>query len=423
MQTFGKTIRGSLPAIGLGLISAFGLIAATTVAAPAAVAQQIKAKKEFVENFEAARAALQAQQFQLAIDKTNAAAPFAADNQQKATLEQIRVAAYYSLKNWPAVITSIEAAFQLGVAPDLQKNYKAMLAAAYSETGNEAKALELTTDYINTYGGTADQYAYLARNKLNAKQFGEAATLAQKAIEQAQKDGKPVTATYYNIALSAYGQGNNLDEYYKLLEKVAPILNQEIYWRPLIEGAKRQPKYKRDEGVLDIYRTLEQAKVPLKPQEQQDMGEVALNAGMAIEAERVLSPLFSAGTLGGAGDADADRHKRLFVKVQADAKADKAGGLAQSEKEAASKPTGAVYISTGESYLGAGDFAKAAELIKKGLDKGGLEPGQVDFAKLRLGMAQMKAGQKDEARATWAEIKGDNGSAWLARVWTALSKV
>jgi tetratricopeptide (TPR) repeat protein len=425
MKTFGKAIRSSLPAVGLGLISAFGLVAVTAVAAPAAVAQQpkIKAKKEFVENFEAARTALQSQQFQVALDKAAAAEPHAADNIQKSSLEQIKVPAYYSMKNWPAVIKSIETAMQLGIPEDLKKNYLGMLAGAYSESGNEAKAVELTTQYIDAYGGTPDQYAFLAKRKLDAKAFGEASSYAEKAVQQAQKDGKAVNPTHYNILLNAYAGANNLDQYYKTLEQVAPVLNKDVYWRPLIERAKKEPKFKSTEAMLDVYRTLEAAKVPLKPQEQQEMGEIALNAGNAIESERVLAPLFTSGALGGSGDPNADRNKKFYAKAQADAKADKAGGLAQSEKEAAAKPTGEVYIRTGESYLGAGDYAKAAELIQKGLDKGSLEPGTAELAKLRLGIAQMKAGQKEEARKTWSEVKGDNGSAWLAKVWTALSKV
>jgi tetratricopeptide (TPR) repeat protein len=425
MQSFGKAIRGSMPAIGLGLLTAFGVAAVTAGAAPSAFAQQVqvKVKKEFGEPFEAARLALQAQQFQVALDKAAAAAPFAADNTQKSAVEQIRVAAYASLKNYPETIKSIDTALALGVPPEMQKNYKGLLAVAYSEAGDVAKSVQITKEYLDAYGGAADQYAYVARNKLNTKEYDEAVSYANKAIEQNEKEGKGPNATYYNIVLSGYGQGNKLAEYYNTLAKVAPILNKDIYWRPLIEGAKREPKYKREEGLLDVYRALEQAKVPLTPQQQQEMGEIALNSGMAIESERVLAPLFAAGTLGGPGDAQADRNKKFYAKAQADAKADKAGGLAQSEKEAANKPTGAVYVSTGESYLGAGDYAKAAELLKKGLEKGGLEPGAADLARLRLGIAQMKGGQKEEARKTWAEVKGDNGSAWLAKVWTALSKV
>jgi hypothetical protein len=418
MQTFGNTLRSSVSAIGLGLLTAFGLASVVAVSAPAAVAQ-VKAKKEFVENFNAAQEAMKAGNNQVALDRAAAALPHAADNQQKSAVEQIRVAAYVGLKKWPEVIKSIEAAQALGVPEQLQKLYQQQLAAAYAETGNEAKALELTKTFIDQHGGDPQQLAYLARKSLDSNSFDDAANYAQKAIEQSQKEGKQPPAAYYNVLLNAYSKSNNLDKYYETLQRVAPILNQEVYWKPLIERAKREPKYKRDEALLDVYRTLEAAKVNLNPQEQLEMGELALNRGMAVESERILSPLMQAGVTG----PDAERSKRLFIKAQQDAKADKAGGLEQSEKDAAAKPTGDVYAVTGESYMSAGNYAKAIELMKKGLEKGQLEPGDEQLIKLRLGIAQFKAGQKDEARKTWGEISGDNGSAWLAKIWTSLSSV
>jgi hypothetical protein len=51
-----------------------------------------------------------------------------------------------------------------------------------------------------------------------------------------------------------------------------------------------------------------------------------------------------------------------------------------------------------------------------------MEPGATELAKLRLGIAQFRAGDAAAARKTWAEIEGENGAAWLARCWTAISK-
>lgn len=419
MQAFGKTMLGSASAIGLGLLTAFGLVGVVAVSAPAAVAQ-VKAKKEFVENFDAANAALQGKQFQVAIDKANAAQPHAADNAQKCYLDQIRAAAYFALKNHSQVIKSAESAISLGCIQGEQLvNYKKMLAGAYAETGNEAKAVELTKEFVDQNGGDSTQYAFLAKRELDAKNYGGAVSYAQKAIDQAQKEGKKPAAAQYNILLNAYGQGGKMDEYYATLERVAPILNQEAYWKPLIERAKREPGYKDNDALLDVYRTHEAAGVKLDPSQKLQMGELALNRGMAVESERILSPLMNSGAAG----ADAERSKRLFAKAQADAKYDKEGGLEQSEKDAAAKPTGEVYAITGESYMSAGNYAKAIELMKKGLEKGQLEPGDEQLVKLRLGIAQYKAGQKEEARKTWSEVTGNNGSAWLARVWTSLSKV
>ena len=45
MQTFGKTMRNSLPALGLGLLSAFAVASVAAVTAPVAIAQKVTAKK------------------------------------------------------------------------------------------------------------------------------------------------------------------------------------------------------------------------------------------------------------------------------------------------------------------------------------------------------------------------------------------
>jgi tetratricopeptide (TPR) repeat protein len=213
-----------------------------------------------------------------------------------------------------------------------------------------------------------------------------------------------------------------MDQYYSTLERVAPVFKSEVYWKPLIERAKSEAKFKSADGLLDVYRALEATNVKLSDADKLAMGEQALTREMPIEADRILTPLFKAGTVGGAKDPKAERNKKLFDTAQANAKAAKAGGLEKAEADAAAKPTGDAYVRAGEAYYTAGNHAKAVEVIQKGIAKGQMEPGALAFAQLHLGMAQFKAGQKDAARKTWSEIKADNGAGWLARAWTAISK-
>ena len=152
------------------------------------------------------------------------------------------------------------------------------------------------------------------------------------------------------------------------------------------------------------------------------MAEMALNRGMAIEDEKIWAPLFKAGTLGGASDKDAARNKRLYDLAVTEAKADKATDLAKSETEAAAKATGDAYANTAESWLGAGDNAKAIDLFQKALAKGNMDAGVTDLVKVRLGVAQFKGGKKEDAKKTWASVKADNGAAWLAKSWLAIAK-
>ena len=60
-------------------------------------------------------------------------------------------------------------------------------------------------------------------------------------------------------------------------------------------------------------------------------------------------------------------------------------------------------IAVGESYMANGDFPKAIEVIQKGLTKGAMEPGDTDYAKLRLGIAQLKAGKMRPLAVTTAQ--------------------
>jgi tetratricopeptide (TPR) repeat protein len=292
-----------------------------------------------------------------------------------------------------------------------------MLAGAYGQTRQTDKAVELTKELINETGGTATQLAYVAGYALARKQFSEAESYGLKAI---QKSSKP-DSKHYNIVLAAYLNAGKLDQYYALLEKAAPMFNSPDYWRPFVERAKKEPKFRPNEALLDVYLALEATKVKLDVKEAKEMGEFAVNSSLPIDGERVLAPLVKSGEYGGAKDPQADRNKKYYDRAKSDAAAMKAN-LAKLEAEAASKQTGDEYVRIGQSYITLGDNQKAIESINKGLAKGGMEPGATEIAKLRLGIAQFNAGQKADARKTWSEVKGDNGAGWLAKVWTAKSR-
>jgi tetratricopeptide (TPR) repeat protein len=410
MQTFGKALRNSLPALGLGLLGALG---AAGVTAPAANAQKVTAKKEFVENFNAANSALSSRNWSQALAKADAAAAHASGAQQRGAIEQIRVAASCdpSIKNHQGCIAAIEKAKASGGSGLPIKNYDQMLAGRYSDAGNAAKALAQTKENISKYGGTSTEHAFVAKKELEAKNFAG----AQSAINKAISAGKP-TATLYNILLNALAGQNKMDEYYKTLERIAPSMGNDTYWRMLIERAKKEPTYRSNDVGLDVFRAMEAAKVSLKPQERFEMAEAARNRGIAIEAANAWAVLVKA------GDANATKNKALVDSVTKAAALDKATELAKSEAIAATRATGEQFGIVAEGYLASGNTAKAIELFNKALAKGEMPAGTADLVKLRLGVAQMKAGKKADAVKTWQSIKADNGAAWLAKTWIAISK-
>lgn len=410
MQTFGKALRNSLPALGLGLLGALG--AASVTAAPA-YAQKVTAKKEFVENLQAASAALSSRNWSQALAKADAAAAHASGAQQRGAIEQIRVAASCdaSIKNHQGCISAIEKAKASGGSGLPIKNYDQMLAGRYADAGNAAKALAQTKENIAKYGGTATEHAFVAKGELQNKNFAA----AQSSINKALAGGKG-TVAQYNILLNALAGQNKMDEYYKTLERIAPSMGNDTYWRMLIERTKKEANYRSLEAGLDVFRAMEAAKVSLKPQERFEMAEAARNRGIAIEAAKSWAVLVKA------GDSNATKNKALVDSVTKAAAADKATELAKSEAAAATRATGEQFGIVAEGYLANGNTAKAIELFNKALTKGQMPEGMTDLVKLRLGIAQFKAGKKADAVKTWQAIKADNGARWLAKTWIAISK-
>jgi tetratricopeptide (TPR) repeat protein len=422
MRKFEKAMRNGLSAIALGALAVSGLVGVSAITAPAAVAQA-KSTKEFVEAYTAAKASVDGRRYSEALPKIDAASAYAKSTQEKGAIAGMKVLCYAGLKKNSELIKAIQEHQAIGgLSGAQQTNYKQMLAGAYAATGQQAKAMELTKELIAAGGGDSTQLAYVAQAALSAKKYDEATSYANKAIEKAKAEGKKPQPAHYNILLTSYRDTAKMDQYYSTLERVAPMFNSENYWKPLIEKAKTEKTFKSADGLLDVYRALEAAKVSLTDQQRLEMGEQALTREMPIESEKILTPLVKSGFVGGPKDSKADRNKKLYATAQANAKAAKEGGLEKLETEAAAKPTGDAYAKVGEGYYTNGNYAKAIEVIQKGIDKGQMEPGALAFAQLHLGMAQLKAGKKDEARKTWSTIKADNGAGWLARTWTALSK-
>jgi tetratricopeptide (TPR) repeat protein len=415
-----KMWKSGLSAAALGLLVSGGAVGVTMTAAAPAFAQS--SSKEFVDAYSAAKTAYEGRKYADAVAKLDEAARHAKSTKEKAAVEEMRIGSYSQLRKYTELLKAIDARTALGgVSGSQAANFKRLQADAYDRTGQKAKAMAIIEQMVGEGGGSSTELAYIAQAALNAKQYDKAIQFANKAIEKMRAEGK-TRPEPYNILLKAYRDTAKMDQYYATLERVAPVFKSEDYWKPLIEKAKTEKGFKSAEGLLDVYRAMEATNVKLTDADKIMMGEQALTRQMPIEAEKILTPLVKSGAVGGPKDSKAERNKRMYATVQEGAKTAKAGGLEKAEAAAAAAATGAPLVLVGEQYYSNGNYKKAVELIEKGIAKGQLEPGALAYAQLHLGMAQMKAGQKDAARKSWAEVKADNGAGWLARVWTAISK-
>lgn len=423
MRNFGRALRNQLPALGLGFITALGFSAAVIVAPPAAVAQkQVKSSPDFGKPMTEAQALIQAKSYDAALAKVEQAAPHAKSPQERLAIEQFRTAIFAGKRDNAKLITSLEAQIATGLLDaGTVKSHKNTLAGLYDQVGNTAKALTLTKEYLNTYGMDADKAIYVAAKALAAKDYAEAIDWGNKAIAAKRQSGAKPKEQWYAVVLKAQYESNATDRtgYYQTLERMVVDHPKDEYWRELIRRAEKEPKFNRNGMQLDVYRTLVGAKVSLTPAEQIEMAEYALIRLLPAEASALLEPAIASGKV----PADKlERANRMLVDAKKKADAEKSE-LAQTATEAAAQASGVALTNVAEAYMSHGDFDKAIDLFQKGIAKGQMDQAALDTAKLRLGIALMKAGQKDEARKAWSEIKADNGSAVLAKMWSNASRL
>jgi hypothetical protein len=422
MQSTAYSFRHRVSGLALGLAVAFGGASVMIVTAPAAVAQT-KSTKEFVEPYTAASKALQSKDWSGAISNADKAAANAKSSQEKMAVANLRVAAYHGAGKKTDEIKALEDLIAMPGVPKSQiTNSRETLAGLYAQTNNDAKAVELTKQLLaDKPPGTAEQNAYIASYALRTKNYKDAITYANKAIDISKKSGKKPKEAWYQIVQKAYFEQKDDANFYATVERTAQDYPTAANLEILINRATKAPHFNRTANMLDLNRALQAAKVTLKPTELAQMGEDAISRENAAESAKIFEGLAKSNWTGIETSKQA-RYKSMYGKAQADAKTDAATGLAAREKDAETAPKGDKLVDVGDAYLGGGDNAKAIELINKGLAKGNLDPGQVAYAKLDLGIAQYRSGKKADAQKTWGEVTGDNGAAVLAKAWILISK-
>jgi hypothetical protein len=143
-----------------------------------------------------------------------------------------------------------------------------------------------------------------------------------------------------------------------------------------------------------------------------ELAQLAVQDGVPAEAKVVLEKGYSAGVLGkGSEAARQNRLSDLVDKTLAESKRTRTQDLADAQ---ASK-SGDDLVRIGLEYVYEGEADKGLALVEQGIKKGGLK--RPDDAKLRQGEAQLYAGKKNAAIQTLKGVKGNDGTADLARLW------
>lgn len=239
----------------------------------------------------------------------------------------------------------------------------------------------------------------IATAKADSGDLAGAAASVRAAIDAEKAAGRKAPVEWYRYARSKVAQGKlntQVNEWSMLLVKEYPTAK---HWREAVllygfNGAASPQLDKR--AKIDLWRLLRVNKALADQNDYAEYAEDLSDVGLGAEAKAVIDEGRAAGkipaTFGPANMVYADAQKQIASD----------GPIEGLAKRAQAAPTGGAAAATGDLALGTGDYARAIELYKLALTKGGVK---VDEVNTHLAMAQALSGDKASAKATFALVK------------------
>jgi Flp pilus assembly protein TadD len=148
-----------------------------------------------------------------------------------------------------------------------------------------------------------------------------------------------------------------------------------------------------------------------KARQYTDMSQALVVGGFPIEGQRIMEKGLAAGVFQGEELARAQRTLES-AKRRADQQRQE---LPKAAAKLAAAKTADEMNAIGELYFSAGDYANAADALRKAIAKGGLP--DADEANMLLGIALSRQGKTAEADKAFTAVK-DPKFAEVARLWT-----
>ncbi|NYD92251.1 hypothetical protein [Sphingomonas melonis] len=286
-------------------------------------------------------------------------------------------------------------AYNSGQYPVATQYFTQAKAAGYNSPDFDLQLAKVKVQAGDTAGGLADLDRFIT---------------AQKAAGQA------VPESYYRFGIATANNKKMAPETLAWMQKYVSAYPNAKVWRDVIlqyAFAQNSLAAPDKAQTVDLYRLLRTAGAMPDQAMYEDYAKNVYDRGNPYEAAAVLKEGMASGKI----PATSAFSKSLLTAANTAIKAD--GSLASSEKTALASKDGKIAASTADAYLGQNNYAKAIELYRAALSKGGVDANEVNT---RLGIALAKSGDKAGAQAAFGAVTG-SPRAGIAALWNTWTQV
>jgi predicted Zn-dependent protease len=252
----------------------------------------------------------------------------------------------------------------------------------------------------------ADVVLATAEVKFRQNKPQEALPLFQRAISTQEAAGQAVPENVYLAALQSALNAKMWPAALTLSKTVVSRFPNQKNWRNALlvyrQNADLEPT-----ALLDLLRLMRAAKALDAGGEYVQLADLLARGRFYVEARSVVEEGFASGKVSRTnGDAGA-----ILKEVGGRVSGDRAA-LEGLQARARTEAKGEFALRIAEGLFGHGDYAKAADLYRVALQKGGVDSNLVNT---RLGIALAMAGQRAEADAAFKAVTGPRTA--LASYW------
>ncbi len=412
-------LAAALAAGGLGLTLAPPALAKEEKKAPG-----LKLSPEVIKNAQPAQTAIAANDAATAeplVAAIEAAAKTEDDKYVAAVLrlntEQIKLRAQQQANpNAPLNDTSLAGPLDALIAsPKTPPADKAKFYYIRAQLAYNGKQYPVAIDYFTKArdAGYADPQLglYLVRAKVDSGDVAGGTAELEKAVAEKTAKGEKAPEEWYRFAIAQSNKRKAKEQTMAWLTKYAAAYPTAKTWYEVLAtyGIQQDSVAKLDnQQKIDLFRLMRATGGLADQYYYLEYAQKAQNAGLPFEAQAVLKE----GVANGKIPATNTEAKAMMTEVATSIRNE--GSLAALETKARAGASGSLAMQTADANLGSGNYAKAVELYRLALTKGGVD---ADTVNTRMGIALARSGDKAGAQTAFAAVKGVP-RADIAQLWT-----
>ena len=402
-----------LAAAAVVIVALAGLPAAFAADAPKGPQVSAASGKDLV----AAQKALNAQKYDealAALDKVKAIPK--KTEYDEFVMNQFYYNAYIAQKKLDLARTEVELLLQSQyMQPEDKKKFTVAAAYLAYQMKDYDQAIKYGTQAVNDGDAPLQLQTVVAQAYYIKENYKGTSDYSHGVVDSQLKAGQTPSEDLLKLGESAAVRLKDNADLARWLDLLVTYYPNAEYWQDQMD-LMYQAKM-TDKQVLQLYRLIAEVLGLKNGSDYAEMAQLAVDAGSPGEAVATLNKGLAANVF--TDPAEKKRIQALLESAKKQAAADEPT-LGKTEAESAGATTGDRLASVGMGYFSYGNYPQAVKDISAGLAKGMAK--DATDARLLLGIAQLKTGDKAAAVQTFGQVKGSAVGERLAALWILRAK-